>query len=182
MTTTARTLQQTLTRGQVLALTGLTRRQLDYLLRMGAIRSAAGGGPGHYHRWDLMRVLALAAASRYLAFGASWDRAAGVARFLSGLTVERLEAELAAGRKFPVPSTLILRAAALDGLPDNFWLPGLLIEPPDDPSLTPAARAALKRLEVRQLYDEVRRRMAALPGPAKHSGRRRSRRKQRQPR
>jgi hypothetical protein len=154
------------TRGQVLELTGLSRRQLEWFLKQGVISSAAGGGPGNYHRYDTMRVVALAAGARYLALGSGWDRAAGVVKFLSGLTLERLEAAFAEGRTWPVPATMLLRAAAAEGLPA--WLPGMLIAPPaDDPELTPAGKALMAKLDLRTVYGAVRRQIAALPADTK---------------
>jgi len=154
---------ETITRAQLLDWTSLTRKQLDYLLKKGAIASVKGGGTGNYHRYDLMRVLALASAQRHLALGAEWSRAAGVARFLSGLSAEVLETNLADGKTLPIPATQLKDAAALAGLPDGLWMPGLLVAPPyDDPGQTPAARRLMKQLEIDTLYAELRQRFAAL--------------------
>jgi hypothetical protein len=152
-------------------LTGLSRRQLDWLLRYGAIEPALGRtGSGSHLQWDLIRTLALASAGAHLRLGAGWERAAGVARYLSTLTVERLEAELAAGRTLPVPATLMREAATqLEALPKDWWLPGMLIEPPQD--APPAARELMRQLELPAMYEELRVVFAALAPKSKAGAR-----------
>jgi hypothetical protein len=144
-------------------LTGIPPNTLDRWVSDGLLRPAAAPGPGRggvRRQYTAGDALAVAAGVAYRRAGAGPDRVAGVVKFLAGYGIERLEADLAAGRTFPVPAALLQRAAAPEGMPGELWLPGVMIAPPAWP--TPGAAALARRLDLRAIYADVMRRIGEL--------------------
>jgi hypothetical protein len=137
-------------KGDLLELSGLCLGTINNWIVHGLLRPF-GGGKGGCHRFTLAQLFAVFVGSRYRAEWADDGRIAGVVKYLSGLQMEWLEAEMEAGRTFPVPAGSLGRAAR-----PNAWLPGMLVIPPyDDPELTPGALALMKRLDLAYLYREL---------------------------
>jgi hypothetical protein len=169
---------QTLTINAAAEVAGVAAQTVRNWVALGLLRPAQPGttGTGRGHRLNMAQVLALAAAAVHRELGADPGRVAGVVRLLAGMSVERLEAELAAGRTYPVPAALL----GVEPRP-ACWLPGMLVRPPaDDPTLTPAAAAMLKKLDLAPLWERVRRdaeRLARRPAPTMQRPRRPARAK-----
>lgn len=153
-----------LSSGDVAEIAGIPMNTLDRWVAAGLLGPAnSGRGHGTHRRYGLVEALAVATGARYRAAGAGADRVAGVVKFLAGLTLERLEADLEAGRTFPVPAAML----------GTDTIPGLMIEPPSD--LAPGAAALMRRLDLVAILKHVKRKIAELSHrPAKKGrGRRR---------
>jgi len=68
---------------------------------------------------DYMQTFAVFVGQRYLDEGAEWDRASPVVGYLSMLKLETLQAEMRAGRAFPVPKALGLDLNCIVKVPDT---------------------------------------------------------------
>jgi hypothetical protein len=112
--------------------------------------------------FNISECLAFAMAAQYQMQLAPLDRVNGIVQFISSLPLERLEAEMEAGRTFPVPASLHRVA----------WLPGIMIEPPSDASGN--AKELMRRLDLVPIYNEV---MARINKLDKAKAKRRQRRK-----
>lgn len=131
---------------------------LDNWIAKGLIAPKFGGTHKGDHRFfGLIHVFAIFVGTRYREEQAGDERISGVVRFLGGLELEWLEAELAAGRTFPVPATLLGRVSR-----PVAWLPGLLVEPPSTDDLTPTAADLMRRLDLAHLYHVLRERIDRL--------------------
>lgn len=138
-----------LTIDEACEVSGVNSQTLRNWISSDLIQPARAGttGTGKGHRLSTVQVFALAAGSRHRDEGASSGRVTGVVRFLAGLTLEKLEVDIEAGRTFVVPASML----------DGTWLPGLLIEPPlSDPSLTKGALALMRRLDLKAILVSVR--------------------------
>lgn len=89
------------TPSEVCQLAGIPAEHLERWIEMGLLD---GLNPRCRRRYSLSEVIAIAAGVLYRREGTTFDRCVGVASFLATLPVEHLEAELAAGRTFPVKS------------------------------------------------------------------------------
>jgi len=138
---------------------------LDRWVGAGLVDPAnAFAGHGRHRRYTLSQCVAVAAGARWRAEGAAPERVAGIIRFLSGLGTEWLEAEIEAGRTFPVPAAMLGASC----------LPGVMIEPPSDPSMGPGVAALVRRLDLAPLCREVKEKVARLSKrPANRRGRNR---------
>lgn len=149
------------TLNEVCRVTGQKQQNLRNWIALGYIRPVKYGrtGKGCGHGFSLVQIMAIKAGLAYKAEGANGERWSGVVRFLSGLTQERMEADFERGLTFPVPASLIHAAAEAEGLPDGFWIPGMLVEPPlDAPGITQAAKDLMIRLDLPTIYNEVKKR------------------------
>lgn len=141
---------------EVAKLSRMLPQTLRNLCAAGLITPAAPGttGTGKGHRFSLVQAFALAAGQLYRREGADAGRAAGVTRYLAGLSAEKLEAFFSEGRNFPVPAAMLARAAAEEGLPP-LWLPGDMIKPPAAGEVTGEAARLLERLSLPALWAAV---------------------------
>ncbi len=130
--------------GDVCEIAGIPASSLDRWVLFELVDPEnAGNGQGNWRRFNLSQCVALAAAARYRRLGAGFERVAGIVQFLSRLPIERLEAELEAGRVLPVPATML-------GLT---WLPGMLVEMPAD--IPESAAGLAQALDLRDVYSTV---------------------------
>lgn len=151
-----------LTTGAVSEISGLPVATLDSWVVSGRVGPAcAFEGTGRHREWSLGQTLAVVAGAVYRAEGATPERVAGIVSFLAGLSLEKLEAELEAGRTFPVPGAMM----------GTNRLPGMMIPPPAAPS--PGVLALMKRLDLAQLYADVMTKVSQLSKPAGKTGRHR---------
>jgi hypothetical protein len=165
-----------LTTGDVSEVTGIHPNTFDRWVTAGLLGPAGSGrGPGRHRRYTESEVLAVAVGMRYRGLGADDGRVAGVVKYLAGVSPEQLEAHLNDGRTFVVPEMLLRRVAAAEGIPYCGTLPGTMTEPPDDPALSPQAKALIKRLDVKAIRAEVMRKLAALARRPAPTGRGRRR-------
>jgi hypothetical protein len=141
---------QTLTVNQACEVSGVNPQTLRNWVSAGVIEPAEAGttGTGKGHRFSVMQVIAMCAGRAYWDEGADGPRCAATVRYLAGLTLEYLEAELADGRSFPVPGTMFGKS----------WMPGLLVTPPKSPEI----QSLVKKLDLRNIKAEVLRKIAAL--------------------
>ncbi len=146
-----------LTVKQVCEVSGVKPQALRNMVTYGLIEPAQAGttGIGNGHRFSKSQALALYAGTRYREEGATDIRAAGVVKFLAGRPWEELEADIAAGRTFPVPGTLLKDNGIL------IELPGVMIKPPYD-QVSPKVAAAMRRLDLKAVKEEIERRIARL--------------------
>jgi hypothetical protein len=153
-----------LTAGDVCRIAGIHSNSLDRWVTAGLLDPANfGRGTGTHRLYSLAQCFAVAAGIRYRDEGADPGRVAGVVKFLAGQTLERLEAEFATGRTYPVPATLLERAAAEEdvALPDA-WIPGFLMEPPNLDKLSPGTAKLLRRIDLVPILAEVKRKVEEL--------------------
>jgi hypothetical protein len=158
--------------GDVCEIAGISMATLDRWVAAGWVGlQNAFEGHGRHRTYTLGQCLAVAAGALYRAAGAAPERVAGVVKLLSDLGIERLEAEMERGRTFPLPAVL----------PGGDW-PGLMIEPPCDPSMTSGALALMRRLDLAALYEGVQQKIAQLSRrPANKRGRSRGLASKREP-
>jgi hypothetical protein len=162
-------MSRTWTSGEVERLTTVsTALQHEWVSRLGLLSPVSGGTQmGDHRRFDLMGLFAFYVGGKWKAANAGGERYHGIVRLLAGLTRERLEAELAAGNTWPVPATLLEKDPELGPL----WLPGLLVNPERFEGLTPHMRAAVKRLDLKVLWDGLQRELDKPAPPPKKRGR-----------
>jgi hypothetical protein len=147
-----------LTAGDVCRIAGIHPNTLDRWVTAGLLDPAnSGRGTGTHRLYSLAQCVAVAAGIRYRDEGAGPDRVFGIVRFLASLSLERLEAEIAAGRSFPVPDTLLGDAPRPD-----CWLPGVMIEPPSESEMSPGAAALMRRVALPAIVESVKRKVAEL--------------------
>jgi hypothetical protein len=144
----------TLTTAKLLAVTGLTRRQLQRLEEAGAVTPLRKGarGAGRPGTWSIMQAVGVAYSRAFLDAGLhpSWSYAA--ARWV------------AAQHPGPLAEAFALGRTLLALLPDGR---GLLVEPYLKPGATRAQRLAVAQLNLRKTYDRVLRKVEELALPRK---------------
>jgi hypothetical protein len=122
-------------------------------------------GTENSHRFSAIQVLAVAAGVRHQHEGSTPERAIGVMVYVAGLDEGAMEKAFDEGRTFPVPASIMERAASLEQ--SIVVLPGELIALPDSPSLTVTSRQLMKRLDLKTLWDEVRKKLSKFDTEAK---------------
>lgn len=151
--------------GDVCEIARISTKTLVRWIEVGMLRSApAKQGKGQHHNYSRVDVLAVLAGARWRASGASPERVAGVVRFVSGMTLEHLEAEFAAGRTFPVPVEML----------GGFELPkpgGILIAPEREGPVAPI----MAKLDLAEMWAEVNHKIAKLTSQAAKKPRKRGR-------
>lgn len=156
---------------QAAEMSGVGVQPIRNLIATGVIRPIRHGtsGAGKGHRLSLVQVLAIVAFARYREAGAGPERASGVLRFLAKLSQEKLEANFADGRTFPVPESLLHQAAQEEGVELPSRIEGMLVEPPSPP--TPQAAELFRRLDLVALWDELKQKAEGLGVPARSTRR-----------
>lgn len=154
-----------LTSGDVCEIAGVTLSMLDRWAAAWLVGKARGGeGHGFHRTYSPVEALAITAGNRWRMLGADPGRVAGVVRFVGRLSLEQLEAELTAGRTFPVPAVMV-------GELELPGVGGIMVEPPlNSPGLDPQARELMRKLDLGCCWSEVKRKIARL---ASRPGRRR---------
>jgi hypothetical protein len=136
--------------------TGVAAGTLHEWCQSGALGAALAGprGSGVNREYTVEQVLAVACAVAWQRAGADPFRVASVLRFLAWQPLEHIEAEIAAGRTFPVPQIM---------LKDEFIMPvpgtGIFIEPQKE---GPAARL-FAELDLGVIWARVKAAIARLP-------------------
>ncbi|MFL5909281.1 MAG: hypothetical protein ACJ768_01740 [Gaiellaceae bacterium] len=130
------------------------------------------GNPRDFGRVEL--VLAVVAGCRYRQEGAGADRVQGVVKLIASRPWELLEADLDAGRTFPVTEAMVERVAGEEGIrvPAVKRI-GWMIEPPPAETLSPGAAELLRKVDLAELLKVVRAEVDRLTGgePRKKGGR-----------
>lgn len=149
---------------QVKRICAVAGSTLDRWAAKGNLAYTAGARErGDGRLYSKAQLFAAYVGTRYRKERANPDRVAGVVRYLSRLPLEKLEAELEAGRTWPVPEMLLGRVER-----PTCWLPGMLVVPPlDDTDLTPAMQEMMRRLDLKRLYREMEERVAELRAAGK---------------
>ncbi|MBM4073439.1 MAG: hypothetical protein FJ271_31625 [Planctomycetes bacterium] len=119
---------------------------------------AGGIWKGNDRALSVGQCFALHVGSAYRREGADQDRVRGIVSFLGTVPVERLEAELEAGRSWPCPAGLIGAAPR-----PSAWLPGLFTAPPSTTGCRPGVALLVHRLDLGVLYREFRERIETMP-------------------
>lgn len=138
--------QKSISPGSLRRLTGIPQNTLARWCADGILRPVGGKGRGNRRRFRIEDVIAAAAGVVYRREGADPGRVLGVVSLLASMPLERLEADLEAGRTFPVPGAMLGDSA----------LPGFLIEPPKVP---PEAEGLMKRLDLAAIVRDVKNRL-----------------------
>lgn len=139
--------------GEVCRIAGLHQNTLDRWVKLGWVSPVSGGTRRGDHRtYSLVQAVGVTAGARWRSERAQPDRVAGIVRYISGLDITHLEAELASGRTFPIP-------AAMLGVS---WLPGMMIEPPATAGMGIHTELLIQRLDLKKIYEEVRREAAKI--------------------
>ncbi len=138
-----------LTTGQLLEVTGLTRRQLQHFETAGAVTPLKRGRPrrGHPANWSLMQTVAAAYAKAFLDAGCHPSWAYEAARWVAGQHPAALKGEFAQGK------TLL----AL--LPTG---EGRLVHPHFKTHATREQRLMVAQLDLQKCYERVCRRAVEL--------------------
>jgi hypothetical protein len=136
---------------EVCEIAGITPAALQSWIEIGFLGVPAALSFKPHQQYTLSQCIAIAAGALYRREGAQFERCAGVATFLAGMPIERLEADLAAGRTFPVP------VAMFGPLMSSPTLPGLMIEPPTTGDRK--ANSLMARLDLKKVFDDVMRRV-----------------------
>lgn len=134
---------------QAAALSGCLEQTLRNYITAGVVAPAEQGttGTGKGHRLSLMQVFALAVAKRFRNAGADPERTICMARYLSRLTEEKLEAFFADGRTYPMTDDLMQQAAMEEGLTLHAGVLGTMEQAPAiDPKENPALARKVKQL------------------------------------
>jgi hypothetical protein len=113
-------------------------------------------GTGNQHRFSAMQVLAVTTAVRHRAEESPPARAVAVMVYVAGLDEAAMQAAFAEGRTFPVPLQERARVEQ-----SKYVAPCILIDL-DSPEyeLSARKRNEMKRLDLKTLWDEVRRNLA----------------------
>jgi hypothetical protein len=137
---------------RVCEIAGIERSTLDHWVLLGFItpqhRFSARGDVSNCF-FTVNQCLAVAVAIQYHNHGAVLARTVSVLQFLAKMHLEKIEAELQAGRTFPVPASLHGRKA----------VPGMLIEPPE---VTGSARQLMDAIDMKPIYHHVMGEIAKL--------------------
>jgi len=151
-----------LTSGDVCEIAGVPMNTLDRWVAAGHVGPAAAfEGHGRHRTYTLGQCVAVAAGARWRAEGASPERVGGIIRLIATLRIERIEAEIEAGRTLPMPGVLL----------GNDLIPGAMIAPPAD-ALSGGAADRLRRLDLAGVCEVVRAKVAELSRrPANARGR-----------
>src|SRR3712207_3836713 len=97
--------------GDVCRLTGTNYQSLDHWCQRGLVTPVSGGNrTGDHRRFGMLQLFAVYVGRAYRAEGADDTRIVGVVKYLNGLSLEWLEAEMEAGRTFPVPAGVLGKA------------------------------------------------------------------------
>jgi hypothetical protein len=146
---------RTLTSAELCEITGITPKSLDNWVRDGLLKptNVPGMGRGGVRReFTVGDAVAVAVGMTYRKHGATPERVAGVVKFLAGLGLERLKAEIKLGNTFPVPGSLM----------GGDWIPGMMVPPVNTARLMPTARLLLKQIEVEPIMKAVERKVTAM--------------------
>jgi DNA-binding transcriptional MerR regulator len=168
-----KTIKDTFSTGDVIAVVqevvgALSPATLHYWCAQGLLGESVRGqsGSGSRREFTPMQLLALAEAVAWQRAYADPGRVADVLRFLARQKLDFVEAELAAGRTFPVPQIM---------LRDEFIMPvpgtGIFVEPQLQPGEEKAAKL-LAELDLAVIWRKVKAAIAKLP-PSRPRGRRR---------
>jgi MerR-like DNA binding protein len=153
-----------LSSGDVCEIAGIPMNTLDRWVGAGFVGPEnAFEGHGRHRTYTLEQCLAVAAAACYRAEGADPNRVAGIIRFVIACGIDWLEKEMAEGRTLPVPGAML----------GSILLPGVMVEPiVNDPSNAPATLALMRRLDLKAIWEDVKRKVDQLSRrPANKRGR-----------
>jgi hypothetical protein len=131
-----------------------------------SLLSRSSTGRGRHRTYTISDAIAAAAGALYRREGADQGRIQGVIKFLSSRPLEQLEADLAAGRSFPVPATM---------LGSDCCIPGVMIAPLADNELTPGAKRLLQRLDLVAIVARVKAKVKQLAARPRKKGKGRKR-------
>ena len=130
---------------RVCEIAGIERSTLDHWVLLGFIapqhRFSSRGDVSNCF-FTVNQCLAIAVAIQYRNHGAVLARTVSVLQFLAKMHLEKIEAELQAGRTMPVPAEMHGRKL----------VPGMLIEPPE---LTGSTKRLLDSVDLKPIYDDV---------------------------
>src|SRR5262249_24407832 len=98
-------------------LTGWLEQTIRNHVSTGLLKPAVPGKKGSTvgHKFGLVQVLSLASAMKFRDLGAPPSKVAVIIKFLGALTLEFVEAEMAAGRTYPMEAALLQEATKEEG-------------------------------------------------------------------